>query len=105
MRAEVAERRGGRQRRRWRRGASLLDLKLDYLELDATYAFLPAARLILAHLADDVRLLPAEASAGLRLRDRLYLREHGLLVGAMDVVARRDRRRTRGDELVVLRLE
>jgi hypothetical protein len=43
---------------------------------------------------------------GLRLGDRLYLREHGLLlVGVVDVVAHRDRRRTRGDELDVLGLE
>jgi hypothetical protein len=38
-------------------------------------------------LADGVGLLPAPASAGLRLRDRRHLRDHGiLLVGAVDVI-------------------
>jgi hypothetical protein len=59
--AVVAERLGGRRRRRWCRGASLLlGVKLDYLELDAADALLPTGRLVLAHLADGICLLPAE---------------------------------------------
>jgi hypothetical protein len=81
----------------------LLGVKLDYLELDEADALLPAGRLILPHLVDGVGLHPVEASAGLRLRDRRHLRDHGvLLVGAVDVVARREGGRPRGDKVVVV---
>jgi hypothetical protein len=76
----------------------LLEVKLDDLELDAADALLPARRLVLPHFADGVGLLPAPASAGLRLRDRRHLRNDDvLLVGAVDVISREERGLPRDD--------
>jgi hypothetical protein len=99
----VAQRVGGGRRRRCRGGASrVVGVKLDYFELHAD-AGLPAGRLVFSHMANGVRLLPAEASTGLRLADGLGLREDDLLlIAAMDVVAGGDGGRPRWDEVLVV---